>query len=220
LIKIGRLSVSQDKEQNSPPQPTKMCPKIPLCGDCFAAGQDVCFSICNPDMARAAIRQGNTYANLVRALDGVRPPHNIIWKKCCHHFILLHWGCLGLGNRKKVPDCVANAFRVVFPSPDYNYMVHHDSYATSPLCRDEESSDTSSEIRLQEEDNVINEIDIPLAVYEEKLVEESSDTSSETRLQQEDNIIVEIDAPLFAGEEELVVPETEETVFVVVPKTQ
>jgi hypothetical protein len=52
------------------------------------------------------------------------------------------------------------------------------------------------------------------------LVEESSDTSSETRIQEEYNVIVEIDAPLFADEKELVVPETEYTVFVVVPKTQ
>jgi hypothetical protein len=184
-----------------------MCPKIPLCGDCFAAGQDVCFTICNPDMARAVIRQGNTYADLVRALDGVRPPHNIIRKKCYHHSILLHWGRLGLGNRKKVPDCVANAFRVVFPSPDGNYMGHHDSYATSPLHRDKESSDTSSETRLQEEDNVIIKIDYPLAADEEELVEESSDASFETRLQEEDNVIVEIDAPLFADEEELVMLE-------------
>jgi hypothetical protein len=198
LIKIGRLSVSQDKEQDSSPQPTKMCPKIPLCGDYFAAGQDVCFAICNPYMVRAAIRQCNTYADLVRALDGVCPPHNIIRKKCCHHFILLHWGRLGLGNRKKVPGCVANAFRVVLPSPDGNYIGHRGSYATSPLCRDEEISETSSETRLQEENNVIDEIDVPLAAYEEELVEESSDTSSETWLQEEDNVIVEIDAPLFA----------------------
>jgi hypothetical protein len=117
---------------------------------CFAAGQDVFFAIYNPDMVRAADRQVNTYADLVRALDGVRPPHNIISKKCCHHFILIHWGRLGLGNRKKVPDCVANAFRVVFPSPDGNYMGHHDSYATSPLCLDEESSDTRYDTGIQE----------------------------------------------------------------------
>jgi hypothetical protein len=197
-----------------------MSPKIPLCGDCFAAGQYVCFAICNPDMARAAIQQGKTHADLVRALDGVRPLHNIIMKECCHHIILLHWGRMGLGNRKKVPDCIANAFRVVFPSPDGNYMGHHDSYSTSPLCRDEQSSDTSSETQLQEEDNVIVEIDVPLSEDEEELVKERSDTSSETRIQEEDNVIVEIDAPLFADEEELVVPETEETVFVVVPETQ
>jgi hypothetical protein len=127
-----------------------MSPKIPLCGDCFAAGQDVCFAIFNPDTVGAAIRKGNTYAELVRALDGVCPPQNIIRRDFCQHFILLHWGCLGLGNRKKVPDCVANAFRVVFPSPDDNYMGHRDSYATSPSLCDEESSDTSSETRLQE----------------------------------------------------------------------
>jgi hypothetical protein len=215
LIKIGRLYVSQEKEQDSSPQPTKMCPKIPLCGDFFAAGQDFCLAICNPDTARAAIWQGNTYAYLTIALDGVRPLHNIIRKKCCHHLILFHWGRLGLGNKNKVPDCIANDFRVVFPSPDGNYMGHNDSYATSPLCHDEESSDTSSETRLQEEDNVIDEIDVPLAAYEEELVEESSDTSSETRIQEEDDVIVEIDAPVSAEEEELVVPEMEETVFVV-----
>jgi hypothetical protein len=43
--------------------------------------------------------------------------------------------------------------------------------------------------------------------------------NTETRLQEEDNVIFEIDAPLFADEEELLVSETEETVFVVVPKT-
>jgi hypothetical protein len=144
-----------------------MSPKIPLRGDCFAAGQDVCFAICNPDIVRAAIWQGNTYADLVRALDGVCPPHNIIRKECCHRFILLHWGRLGLGNRKKVPDCIINAFRVVFPSPDGNYMGRSDSYATSNLRRDEESSDTSSKTRLKEEDNAIVDIDVPLSADEE-----------------------------------------------------
>jgi hypothetical protein len=85
--------------------------------------------------------------------------------------MLLHWGRLGLGNRKKVPDCVANAFRVVFPSPDGNYMDHRDSYATSPLRCDEERSDTSSETRLQEEYNVIVKIHVPLSADEEELVE-------------------------------------------------
>jgi hypothetical protein len=99
-------------------------------------------------------------------------------------------------------------------------MGHCDSYAISPLRRAEESSDTSSETRLQEEDNVIVEIDVPLSADEEELVEKSSDTSSKTRLQEEDNVIVEISAPLVADEEELVVPETEETVFFVFPKTQ
>jgi hypothetical protein len=99
-------------------------------------------------------------------------------------------------------------------------MGHRDSYATSPLYCDEESSDTSSETRLHEEDNVIVDINVPLSVDEEELVEESSDTISETRLQEEDIVIVNIDAPLFADEEELVVPETEETVFVVVPEKQ
>jgi hypothetical protein len=146
-----------------------MIPKVPLCRYCFAAGQDVCFAFCNPDMVRASIWQVNTYADLVRALDVVCSPHNIIRKECCHHFILLNWGRLGLGNRKKVPDCVANAFRVVFPSPDGNYMGHRDSYSTSPLRRDEESSDTSSATQLQEEDNVIVEIDVTLSADEEEL---------------------------------------------------
>jgi hypothetical protein len=98
--------------------------------------------------------------------------------------IQLNWGSLGLGNRKKVPDCVSNAFRVVFPSPDGNYMGHHDSYTTSALRRDEESSDTISETQLKEEDTVIVEIDVPLSVDEQESVEESSDTRSETRLQE------------------------------------
>jgi hypothetical protein len=126
-----------------------MSPNIPLCVDCFATAQYVCFAIYNPDMARAAIRQGNTYDDLMRALGGVSPPHNIISKDCCHHFIQLHWGRLVLGNRKKVPDCIANAYIVVFPSPDGNYTGRRDSYATSHLRFDEESSDTSSETRLQ-----------------------------------------------------------------------
>jgi hypothetical protein len=83
-------------------------------------------------------------------------------------------------------------------------MGHRDSYATSPSLCDEESSDTSSETRLQEEDNVIVEIDVPLSADEEELVEESIDTSSETWLQEEDNVIVEIDVPLSTDEEELV----------------
>jgi hypothetical protein len=99
-------------------------------------GLDVYFSISNQDMVRYVIRKGYSLTELSKALDGVHPLNNILRKDCCRHFIKLQWGRLCVGIRRKVPDCVANAFRLEFPSPDGNYMGHRDSYAASALFQE------------------------------------------------------------------------------------
>jgi hypothetical protein len=63
---------------SSQPQPTTM---ITLCQDYSTMGLDVCFSISNHYMVRDAIRKGYSFAELLKALDDVRPLDNIIRKE-------------------------------------------------------------------------------------------------------------------------------------------
>jgi hypothetical protein len=131
-------------------------------------GDTVCFAILNQDIVRDDITKGHSYAELVTALDGVRPLNNIIRKEWCWHFIQLQRGHLGQGVRKRVQECVADAFHHEFPAPDKIYMGHRIAYAASALCQDrkkvqdfpvyalfeDEGSDTSygSQTRLEEEE--------------------------------------------------------------------
>jgi hypothetical protein len=235
-IALQSLSHAQRSQPSkmSPTYKIKLQPTNTLCRDCY--GEDVCFAISNVDMMRDAIRKGHSYVALVTALDGVCPPNNIVRKQCCRHFVQLQWGSLGQGVRKKVQDCVADAFRFEFPAPNGIYMGHRESYAADTAPRDLHAAATayhdlhaaataprdSHAATTTPRDSHAAEMGLASDTSSETRLEEESDASLETKLEESDNLIVETGSKvsLFQDEEEVVVPETQETVAVIVPETQ
>ena len=54
--------------------------------------------------------------------NGYRPSNNLIRKECYQIFIRMHHGFLGKGKRKKIPECVLNCIRCLYPDDDGEYM--------------------------------------------------------------------------------------------------
>ena len=55
-------------------------------------------------------------------VDGVDDSHRQMRRKCYRIFIVLHYGYLGRGNRKRIPRCVMNGIRSYYPDSNENYI--------------------------------------------------------------------------------------------------
>jgi hypothetical protein len=150
-----------------------------LCQDFAETGENVCFSIFHRTLVEQSIEEGHRVAISLR---GNSRSNNLIRKELCHHSVHLTLGCLGVGIRRKVNDCVLNGSRLQYPSSDGDYMGHWKSFtavAVRPRIVDQPHMAAHPHVAAQRH---VQDV--------EGGEDEHSDDSSETRLQPDDDIFV------------------------------
>ena len=83
--------------------------------DCVHCGEDRCVWLANKE--RMVLIDETEHGYLP---DDSKPPNNARRKKLYREMtLLLNKGPLGVGVRKKLPRCVENGARALFPSPSF-----------------------------------------------------------------------------------------------------
>ena len=87
---------------------------------CFHCGEKPCFWLNFKE---------EILSSTVKNMDDCLVSNSLLRKKAYQMFVYFKYGRLGKGNRVRIPECVLDGIRKVWPETDQaNYMGHNDDY--------------------------------------------------------------------------------------------
>ena len=87
--------------------------------DCSLCGESPCIWLLYED---TIVNMTNEWIDFSTTAEGRPPTNNLARKEAYKCFVRMHHGHLGAGNRQKIPGCVLDHIRGLYPDDNGTYM--------------------------------------------------------------------------------------------------